>query len=85
MVCTVCLYILMQKRLTLDFIIMLMLTFLAVYAKQRLYGIGGCHDSKFIDIPYHGDPCDPGFSVNCVDFRLVTRTQHPGTETKMAL
>ena len=41
MVCTVCLYILMQKRLTLDFIIMLMLTFLAVYAKQRLYGIGG--------------------------------------------
>ena len=41
MVCIVCLYILMQKRLTLDFIIMLMLTFLAVYAKQRLYGIGG--------------------------------------------
>ena len=47
--------------------------------------MGRCHDSKFIDIPYHGDPCDPGFSVNCVDFRLVTRTQHPGTETKMAL
>ena len=46
---------------------------------------GRCHDSKFIDIPYHGDPCDPGFSVNCVDFRLVTRTQHPGTGTKMAL